>query len=79
MKVLISKRAEKAADRIKERWRKHGDDPPGARFPTKKRPQLMRLVLKKSHCHIYFEIQGQKQEVRVLTLWDGRRKRPPKL
>ncbi len=98
MNVLISKRAQRAAERIAARWRKHADDPsvfprefleaidvlgsvttPGSPFPTPKRPHLKRLVLKKSHCHVYFEVDESQRSIRVLTVWDGRRGRPPKL
>ena len=98
MNVFISKRAQRAAERIAARWRKHADDPsifprefleaieflesmanPGSPFPTPRRPGLKRIVTKKSYCHIYFEIDEPKQIIKVLTVWDGRRGRPPKL
>lgn len=52
---------------------------PGTRFPTAKRPDLKRVLLPKSHCHIYFEINARKQMLHVLHVWDGRRERGPKL
>jgi hypothetical protein len=52
---------------------------PGAPFPTPKRPALKRLLLPTSRCHIYFEIDLDKQIVRILHVWDGRRERAPEL
>lgn len=51
----------------------------GAPFPTAKHPRLKRLLLRKSRCHLYFEIDEPKQMIRILHVWDGRRERPPKL
>ena len=52
---------------------------PGSPFPTARRPHLKRLLLRKSHCHIYFEIDEPGQMIHILHIWDGRRERPPKL
>jgi hypothetical protein len=52
---------------------------PGSPFPTSKRPALKRLLLPKSQCHVYFEIDDVKQMIQILHIWDGRRERPPKL
>ena len=52
---------------------------PGTPCPTERRPLLKRLLLEKSKCHIYFEVNEQKQQLEVLTVWDGRRGRRPKL
>jgi hypothetical protein len=52
---------------------------PGTPFPTEKRPHLRRLLLSKSHSHIYFDIDERKQMIRILHVWDARRARPPKL
>ena len=52
---------------------------PGSPCPTAKRPSLKRLLLRKSHCHLYFEVDEPKQIIRILHLWDARRERPPKL
>ncbi len=52
---------------------------PGTPCPTRKRPQLKRILLEKTKCHIYFEINQRKAMLDVLTVWDGRRERPPKL
>jgi hypothetical protein len=52
---------------------------PGTPCPTKKRPQLKRILLEKSKCHVYFEINKRKDLINVVTVWDGRRERAPKL
>ncbi len=52
---------------------------PGAPFPTARHAHLKRLLLHKSRCHIYFEIDDAKQMIRILHVWDGRRERAPKL
>ena len=51
----------------------------GASFPTPRRPSLKRLLLPKSRCHIYFEIDDTKQTIQILRIWDGRREHAPKL
>ena len=52
---------------------------PGAPFPTAKHPLLKRMLLRKSRCHLYFEINDVKQTIEILHVWDGRRERAPKL
>ena len=52
---------------------------PGSPFPTTRRPGLKRLLLPKSRCHLSFEVDPQRQEIRVLHVWDGRRRSAPKL
>lgn len=52
---------------------------PGAPFPTEKHPSLRRLLLRKSRCHIYFEIDDAKQTIQILHVWDARRERAPKI
>jgi plasmid stabilization system protein ParE len=52
---------------------------PGTPCPTPKRPKLKRVLLEKSRCHIYFELEPASEVVRVLTVWDGRRERGPRL
>ena len=52
---------------------------PGTPWPTERRPRLRRVLLPKSSCHLYFEIDPARQGVKLLTIWDGRRERPPKL
>ena len=51
----------------------------GQPFPTSRRPSLRRLLLPKSRCHVYFEIDEAKQRIQILQIWDGRRERGPKL
>lgn len=48
---------------------------PGAPFPTPRHPKLKRILLPRSRCHIYFEIDESKQTIRILHVWDGRRER----
>lgn len=56
------------------------DDPgPGAPFPTNEHSELKRLLLRKSRCHVYIEIDEPKQMIQILHVWDDRRERPPKL
>jgi len=52
---------------------------PGTPCPTKKHPGLKRILLEKSKCHIYFEINERQALVDVIAVWDGRRERAPKL
>ncbi len=51
----------------------------GQPFPTSRRSSLKRLLLPKSRCHVYFEIDEAKQRIQILRIWDGRRERGPKL
>ena len=51
----------------------------GQPFPTSRRPSLQRVLLPRSRCHVYFEIDEAKQRIHILQLWDGRRERGPKL
>jgi len=52
---------------------------PGAPFPTPRHPLLKRVLLRKSRCHLYFEIDDASQSIQILHVWDGRRERAPKL
>jgi hypothetical protein len=47
--------------------------------PDEQTPRLKRILLEKSKCHVYFEIDHRKALLEVLTVWDGRRERAPKL
>ncbi len=49
----------------------------GQPWPTAKRPNLKRVLLRKTQVHLYFERHAE--EIRILCVWWGRRKRPPKL
>ena len=51
----------------------------GSQFPTSRHPSLKRVLLPKSRCHIYFEVDEAKQTLQILHIWDGRRERTPKL
>jgi hypothetical protein len=51
----------------------------GAPYPTLKRPALRRMLLRKSQCHLYFEIDESSGTIQILHIWDGRRERGPKL
>jgi hypothetical protein len=52
---------------------------PGTPCNSPKRPQLKRLLLEKTKCHLYFVVNEQKQWIELLQVWDGRREHPPKL
>jgi len=52
---------------------------PGSPFPTKKHPKLKRLLLRKSRCHVYFEVDEARAVIEIVQIWDGRRGRLPKL
>jgi hypothetical protein len=52
---------------------------PGTPCPTNKHPGLKRILLEKSKCHVYFEIDERDAVIDVIAVWDGRRERPPKL
>ena len=52
---------------------------PGTPCPTSRRRRLKRLLLAKSKCHVYFETAEREDAIEVLTVWDGRRERPPQL
>ena len=51
----------------------------GQAFPTSRNPSLRRVLLPKSRCHVYFEIDPAKHRIHILQVWDGRRERGPKL
>ena len=52
---------------------------PGMPCPTSKRPQLKRMPLEKTKCHLYFVSNEREQRIDVLHVWDGRRERFPAL
>lgn len=52
---------------------------PGSPYPTARRPTLKRLLLRKSRCHLYFEVDDANQVIRILHIWDGRREHAPNL
>jgi plasmid stabilization system protein ParE len=49
----------------------------GTPHPTGRRPLLKRLLLEKTKCHVYFEVDEQKEE--ILMIWGAPRGREPKL
>lgn len=51
----------------------------GTPHPTARRPQLMRLMLEKTKRHVYFEVDEQKSEIRILIIWGAPRAQEPKL
>ena len=51
----------------------------GTPHPTPRRPGLKRLLLGKTGCHLYFEVDESKHQVRVLILWGAPRGSEPKL
>ncbi|HTM44168.1 MAG TPA: hypothetical protein VL137_04390 [Polyangiaceae bacterium] len=51
----------------------------GTPHPTERRPHLMRLLLEKTRCHLYFELDEKKEEIRILMIWGAPRGRDPKL
>lgn len=53
--------------------------PPGTPCPTEERPALRRMLMPKSECHVYFEVDQRRQVVRVVTVWSALRGQPPKL
>lgn len=59
----------------------HLETVPGAGrpWPTTRRPNLKRVLLEKTRVHMYFQVNTKKQEIVILALWDGRRRRPPRL
>ena len=51
----------------------------GSPSPTTRRPGLKRVLMPKSHCHLYFEVDERQRMIRLLHVWDGRRERAPRL
>ncbi len=51
----------------------------GVPHPTPSHPLLLRALLRKSRCHVYFEIDTVRETIQILHIWDGRRARPPTL
>ena len=52
---------------------------PGTPCPTKKRPHLMRILLEKSKCHVYFVVDEKRELLTIVNVWNGQRGRAPKL
>ena len=51
----------------------------GVPYPTEKRPHLLRVLLPKSKCHIYYTLEGAKTLIVIHSVWGACRKRGPKL
>lgn len=51
----------------------------GTPRPTERLPLLKRLLLEKTKCHVYFKVDEQKEEIRILMIWGAPRDREPKL
>ena len=51
----------------------------GSAFPTPRHPSLKRVLLRKSRCHLYFEVDDANQTIQILHIWDGRRAHAPRL
>lgn len=60
---------------------RHLRDVPHAGTPksTASRPKLKRLLMEKSKCHIYFEVDEKRDLINVITVWNGQRGEEPKL
>jgi hypothetical protein len=52
---------------------------PGTPCPTDRRPQLKRMLLEKTKCHVYFVSNERKNQIEVLHVWDGRHGRRERL
>jgi hypothetical protein len=52
---------------------------PGSPYPTLKHPALKRILMRKSRCHVYFEIDERNERIEILHMWDARRGNPPRL
>jgi hypothetical protein len=51
----------------------------GSRWPTERRPHLLRVLLPKTGNHIYYTIERNETVVAIHSLWGARRWRTPKL
>jgi plasmid stabilization system protein ParE len=60
---------------------RHLRDVPHAGKPkaTARRPKLKRLLMEKSKCHIYFEVDEKRNLINIVTVWNGQRGQEPKL
>ena len=59
---------------------RHLRDIPHAGTPkgTAKRPKRRRLLMEKSKCHLYFEVDENRDLLNVITIWNGQRGQEPK-
>ena len=51
----------------------------GERVPTAKRRRLLRLHLRRIHYYLYYEMDGDDDDVEILALWHTNRGRAPSL
>lgn len=51
----------------------------GVRWPTPRRPNLRRILMSRSHNHVYFVVDAATDTVRVHAIWGAPRGRGPKL
>ena len=51
----------------------------GTPYPTAKRPHLLRVLLPKSKCHVYYTLERDRTLIVIHSLWGACRKRGPKL
>lgn len=51
----------------------------GTPYPTEKRPHLLRALLPKSKCHVYYTLERGKTLIVIHSVWGACRKRGPKL
>ncbi len=51
----------------------------GVGWPTRRRPDLRRILMPKTGNHVYFRVDEKKQLVSVLAVWGGPRGTTPQL
>ncbi|MGC4065028.1 MAG: hypothetical protein QM784_10375 [Polyangiaceae bacterium] len=51
----------------------------GVPYPTERRPHLLRVLLPKSRCHIYYTLERHRTLIVIHSVWGARRKRGPSL
>lgn len=51
----------------------------GIGWPTPRRPTLRRILMSRTHNHIFFAVDDATQTVVVFAIWGAARKHPPKL
>lgn len=51
----------------------------GTPYPTEKRPDLKRVLLRKTEYHVYFSLERSETLLVIHSVWGARRIRGPKL
>ena len=51
----------------------------GTSWPTRRRPKLRRILMPRTHNHIYFRVDEKAQAIVVLAVWGAPRGTTPKL